>query len=172
MPGTSDAVVTAVTLDHRPPAVAVVNAADAMLSHSVHILLSLVKPVSATANKRKKAAAMEQKYGPIEVNLSTGFDGAWAELAQLIDQPADVFDFTSAEWRFMKPANSARYPLRDASAFSFLAKQVHSRATLKTPKNADILINVKLRPVQQGQVCFSQFYYVRLSNIDDTGLRS
>lgn len=144
---TSDAVVTV-----DPPS----NAADAALSHSVDIVLILVKPVSATVNKRKKAAPEEQKYGPIEVDLSAGFDSTWVELAQLINQPADVFDFTSAEWHFMRPANSARYPLRDAKAFSFLAKQVHSRATLKTPKNADISIYVKLRPGQvQRQVCFS-----------------
>jgi hypothetical protein len=131
------------------PAVAA-NPADATLSHSVDVVLVLVKPISAMANKRKKAAAVEQKYGPIEVDLSAGFDGAWVVLAQLLDQTPDVFDLSSAEWRFMTPANSSRYPLRDANAFLYLAKQVHGRANLKTPKSSDISIYVKLRP---SQVC-------------------
>lgn len=149
------------------------NAFDAMLSHSVDIVFTLVKPTSATANKRKKTAAAEQKYGPIEVKLSTGFDSAWVALAKLLDQPADVFDISSAEWHFMRPANSAHYPLRDAKAFSFLAKWVHSRATLKTPKNANILIYVRLQSAwMQRQVCFSQFHIIELYNNDGTGLSS
>ena len=92
------------------------NAADTMLLHSVNILLTLVKPASATANKRKKTAVAEQKYRPIEVKLSIGFDGAWVALAELLNQPADVFDISFAEWRFMRPANSAHYPLQDSVA--------------------------------------------------------
>jgi hypothetical protein len=170
---TSDAVVTSEGSDAVVTADPPGNAADAMLSHSVDILLVLVKPVPATANKRKKAAPEEQKYGPIDAKLSAGFDSIWAKLAQLIEQSTDVFDINSAEWRFMTPASSARNPFRDAKALPFLAKLVHNRATLRTPKNTDIYIYVRLCPHQvQRQVCFSQFYVIGFSNINGTGCSS
>lgn len=101
--------------DTVPPVPLVANPpGNAILSQSVDIVLSLVKPASVTANKRKRAAAAstaEQKFGPVEVDLSSSFDSAWATLAELVDQSAEFFDITSAEWRFMKPANSPMYPL-------------------------------------------------------------
>lgn len=150
--------------DTVPPVPLVANPpGDAILSRSVDIVLSLVKPASVTANKRKRAAAAstaEQKFGPVEVDLSSSFDSAWATLAELVDQSAEFFDITSAEWRFMKPANSPMYPLRDAKAFLFLAKQVHIRATARTPKDTDILVRVSPQPVQVRVSIISMFFLI------------
>jgi len=165
VPHASGAVLLPPVVDSDPPG-------DITLSHSVDVFLSLVKPASraVTTHKRKRAVD-EQKFGPIEVNLATGFDGAFTELAQLLGQTAAFFDITSAQWRFMTPGNAPTYPLRDTKAFSFLAKQVHTRATARTRKETDILIRVCPRPgqvhsesTQSGQVCFCQFYILRLSN--------
>lgn len=150
--------------DTVPPVPLVANPpGDAILSCSVDIVLSLVKPASVTANKRKRAAAAstaEQKFGPVEVDLSSSFGSAWAMLAELVDQSAEFFDITSAEWRFMKPANSPMCPLRDAKAFLFLAKQVHIRATARTPKDTDILVRVSPQPVQVRVFIISMFFLI------------
>ncbi|KAJ7135342.1 hypothetical protein C8R46DRAFT_1235055 [Mycena filopes] len=91
---------------------------------------------------KSKAKVEPLKFGPVAANVNISYEELMAVLAEALDTEAMFLATSSAEWRWMKPANSQFVPLCNEAGLRSLTRQI-----LAPPKGASgAYIIVKMNP--------------------------
>ncbi|KAF8142390.1 hypothetical protein K438DRAFT_2030097 [Mycena galopus ATCC 62051] len=82
------------------------------------------KPVGRVGRSKNRGKVEPEKFGPIPGNTDMIWEDALEAIADLLGTSTPYLVLSSMEWRWVKPKNSARLPLRDFRGYNALIRQL------------------------------------------------
>ena len=84
------------------------------------------RKVSSPGRKSKMQKQDPLAFGPLQLNTAVPWDGFLQSIAGEVESAPANLVILSLKWRLMKPANSTWMPLRSATGYASLVKQMAS----------------------------------------------